>query len=458
MKNMKYLLPVMLAPVLFPACESILDKEPVLETTASEIFSSREKIESNLKGVYVDAKDIIGKSLYLYTDIRGDDFINILQNNEVIPYEMGVGTTTSANATVWNGLYLTINEANLFMEHLRDAEAVAGEHYGRYMAEALFVRALCYYYLNTLYARPFKLNPDGASVPLRLEAETDTERNDLACSTTREVLEQIFEDLSDEHLSALPDDAAGTYDGVTRASQAAARMLRQRCYMEREEWAGAIAEGEAVAGYSLTADAGAPFSTPYCTSENIFSFPCSETNPGSVAGYYWEGTSYVIDYDCGIVSYPLYGQAGDARIAAFVGERASQHILTKFPDYTTGLDWVPVFRYAETLLNLAEAYYNTGDETKAAELLLKVRRRSIAAADDALEERTLTGETLCEAIYNERRLEFLGEALRSLDIHRRAQTYVKQQGTASEIVCAPEDYGYIWPIPEAETEHNSLIR
>lgn len=440
------------------SCESVLDKEPVLETTASNIFSDKSKIELNLKGIYVRAENIIGKSLYLNTDVRGDDFINILQNNEAIPYEMGVTATTPTNSTVWNSLYLTVNEVNIFLENLAEASEAAGDDYGKFAAEARFVRALCYYYLNTLYAAPYKLSPDGLSVPLRLKGESSTENNDLAQSTVAEVFEQILDDLSEENLAALPDGVAATYDGVTRASRAAARMLRQRVYLECEEWSAAVAEGLAIEGYSLAADVSQPFTAPYYTSENIFSFPFGESNRATLASNYYAGTSYVIDYYCGIVSYPLYSQPADARISAFIGERASQHILLKFPDYTTGLDWTPVFRYAETLLNMAEAYWNLGDESRAAALLMQVRRRSIAAEDDALREADLTGDTLRDAIYNERRLEFLGEALRSLDIHRRAETYVKQKGTSAQIVCGPNDFGYIWPIPATEIEHNNLIK
>ena len=109
------------------------------------------------------------------------------------------------------------------------------------------------------------------------------------------------------------------------------------------------------------------------------------------------------------------------------------------------------------LLNLSEAYYNIGNEAKAKEMLHLVRRRSIAKSADALDETKLSGTTLRNAIYNERRLEFLGEGIRSIDIHRRGETFLKRAGSLREIKVLPTDKNYIWPIPLSETTQNKLL-
>ena len=53
--------------------------------------------------------------------------------------------------------------------------------------------------------------------------------------------------------------------------------------------------------------------------------------------------------------------------------------LTKFTDVETYLDWVPAIRYAEVLLNLAEAEAEEGDEARALALLKAIRHRSDAS-------------------------------------------------------------------------------
>ena len=347
-----------------------------------------------------------------------------------------------------------------FLEKINDAKEIAGDNYGKWVAEAKFVRALSYYYLNSLYAQPYLLNKDAKSVPLRLKSEDNTGNNNLKRSTVAEIDAQILEDLSDENINNLPA-AAGTYDAVTRTTQGAAHVLRQRIYMEQGQWDKAIEEGLAVKGYSLEGDISNLFKSPFITNETIFSFPMSETNRGSrqsaPAYYFYDGTRFVIDYTSGILSKAGYSITNDARVKELTGKVGTQPISTKFKDSQNYLDWTPVFRYAEVLLNLAESYYQNGDEPSARKYLNEVRRRSVKESDDVIDISSLTREALKTAIYNERRAEFIGEGIRSLDIHRRGEDFIKQGGTVKEIHITPATNGYIWPIPTIESSANKLI-
>ena len=447
---------------LFSSCADDLDKEPKLNLTDKEIFADSQHIESNLLGIYGSAKSIIGLRFFNFNVARGDEFINqsVNANEAIASYEMTVGQTTSDNTETWTKLYQTINNANTFLEKINDAKEIAGDNYGKWVAEAKFVRALSYYYLNSLYAQPYLLNKDAKSVPLRLKSEDNTGNNNLKRSTVAEIDAQILEDLSDENINNLPA-AAGTYDAVTRATQGAAHVLRQRIYMEQGQWDKAIEEGLAVKGYSLEGDISNLFKSPFITNETIFSFPMSETNRGSrqsaPAYYFYDGTRFVIDYTSGILSKAGYSITNDARVKELTGKVGTQPISTKFKDSQNYLDWTPVFRYAEVLLNLAESYYQNGDEPSARKYLNEVRRRSVKESDDVIDISSLTREALKTAIYNERRAEFIGEGIRSLDIHRRGEDFIKQGGTVKEIHITPATNGYIWPIPTIESSANKLI-
>ncbi len=462
MKKNKIFTIGLLSLALFASCADSLDKEPPLDLTDKEIFADTQHIESNLLGIYGSAKSIIGLRLFDFNVARGDEFINqSVNNNEAISsYEMTVGQTSSDNTETWIQLYSTINNANAFLEGIEKAKDIADGNYGKWVAEAKFVRALSYYYLNDLYAQPYLLNKDAKSVPLRLKSDNTTGGNELRRSTVSEVYGQILEDLSDENINNLPS-AAGTYNAVTRATQGAAHVLRQRIYMEQGLWDKAITEGLAVKGYTLESDISNVFASPYITSETIFSFPMSETNRGSrqsaPAYYFYDGTRFVIDFTSGIQSKAAYSLTSDSRIAKLTGKIGTQPISTKFKDSQNYLDWTPVFRYAEVLLNLAESYYQNGDEISARKYLSQVRRRSVKEADDVIDVNSLSGEALKEAIYNERRAEFIGEGIRSLDIHRRGEDFVKQRGTVKEIHITPSTNGYIWPIPTIERSANKLI-
>ena len=65
-------------------------------------------------------------------------------------------------------------------------------------------------------------------------------------------------------------------------------------------------------------------------------------------------------------------------------------------------------------------------------------------------------EELKEAIYNEKRLEFIGEGIRGIDIMRRGEHFIKV-GENETINVGPSDEKYTWPIPQVELLLNKDI-
>jgi hypothetical protein len=200
------------------------------------------------------------------------------------------------------------------------------------------------------------------------------------------------------------------------------------------------------------------FASPYTTNESIFSMPFTALDlPGTqngLANYYMPGPVGALDYTlntaaAGIVSNTGW-KATDAR-RAFVGTSGTSTVWRKFAT-NPHMDYVPVIRYAEVLLNLAEARVrqtNTVD-LRAIDLLNAVRRRSdnttlFTVADFA------TPAALISQILIERRIEFLGEGLRNFDIMRTLQTF-PAKGTAPVVPSTASVY--IWPIPQSELFSN----
>jgi hypothetical protein len=127
--------------------------------------------------------------------------------------------------------------------------------------------------------------------------------------------------------------------------------------------------------------------------------------------------------------------------------------LKKYPTATPS-DYVLVMRWAEVLLNLAEARVrntNTVD-AQAIALLNAVHGRS-----DALTVFTAgnfaTPTSLVNAILTERRIEFLGEGLRNNDLMRLLQTIPAKGVVTSR---ASSEDGYIWPASSDEKALNKL--
>src|SRR5690606_25000911 len=108
--------------------------------------------------------------------------------------------------------------------------------------------------------------------------------------------------------------------------------------------------------------------------------------------------------------------------------RNGQRVLAKFTKITAPYtDYVPIIRYAEVLLNYAEALAETNELVLAADLLLAVRKRADAEYTFPSAVRT-DREALIAAILTERRIELLGEGFRTQDIQRRVQPFPAKSG------------------------------
>lgn len=466
MKKILYGFAIFSGLLFFGSCSDFLEEKPLYDVTDADIYSSPKRIEATLLGLYGTIKNVstndrslslLGGKGYLVFDNRGDDLLN--QSNNLVTlfdtYNMRILPVSTENEDFWALSYLAINRVNTFLQSIEGAKDVLGiEKYNQFKSEALFVRAICYYYLNNLYATPYILNADAKSVPLRLQAESTNANNSLALSTVKQVYEQVLADLSDANIAALPA-AVNTYDGATRATKAAAHMLRMRVYMSTADWAKAVEEGNAVQGYTLVPDVTSLYKAPFFSTETIFSLPMAATNTPntqqSLAEYYADGRILLVDKENGILSKPNYSLVNDARVKNFV---SADKKLLKYVDQTNKLEWVPIFRYAETLLGLAESYANLGgaaNETLAKGFLTQVRSRSISLGDP-LNVDALTGVALKDAISNERRLELIGEGVRGIDILRKGETFNK-----GSIIIKPTDSGYTWPIPQTEQASNKAI-
>jgi hypothetical protein len=285
---------------------------------------------------------------------------------------------------------------------------------------------------------------------LRITGIKEAGHSDQPCTTIEKIYAQIINDLSDSEIAALSAVTTVKF----RATKAAAYMLKMRVLMAMESWPAAIQAGEAVSGYQLVSNVVSMWRTPYTTNETIFSFGMSGNDypntQRSAWEYYYNGRLCLIDKSSGVMSKPAYSLAADKRAAFDNNGR-----LTKYD--ASGSDThgrfiaIPIFRFAETKLNLAECYARNNNEGAARNALNDVRSRSIDPADDIINVTTLSGAALLEAITNEKRLEFIGEGMRGIEIIRKGENFIKQGGALN---IAPGSIFYTWPIPEAERVNN----
>ncbi|MBM3914693.1 MAG: RagB/SusD family nutrient uptake outer membrane protein [Sphingomonadales bacterium] len=449
---------------------------PIPQTALSDAtsFSSPQRIAQQVFGVYSAAKSgqFLGGRAMIYQDVRGEDWINVTTNGVTALGVWNFSITEGDNQVenYWAAGYAAINRANVVLEGIdANASVIPATLATKYKAEVRFIRALSYFYLQSLYARrPFNAdNGASLSIPLRLTANKGSAGASLARATQTAVFSQILEDLNfaEQNLPATYGAAAGD-SNVVRAHKNAAVAMKMRVYMHMNRWSDVITEGNKIVStttpfqstsninHRLAATALAPFRTPYTSTENIFSMPMNVTNsPGTQNGLggYW--TNEFGLNSAGILGSTLF-PATDARRTNFLTPAAGTTPArwTKFNDDLN--NYVPVIRYAEVLLNLAEALArqaaNPAVDSRAVALLNAVRNR----ADASVSWAPATKTELIDAILLERRIELLGEGFRSLDIMRLGIDFPAKASVSS---VSSTSLSYVWPIPATELQLNSLM-
>jgi hypothetical protein len=509
------------------ACE-VTDLQPQDSLAESTAFADRAKIELSVNGMYNAAQSgfydglngtaiqvrgyPFGSAATELDDIRGEDVVD-LAGFFGISYA-NTSTTSSPNVVnMWSTLYALINQSNVVIEGVRGAgtsNLIPATDALAYEGEARLLRALSYHELLIHFAKPYAdAQGNTPGVPLRdfaINTPATVERGRAqARNTVAEGYALILEDLkfAEENLPATR--TGGIANKVTRATKGAAIALKQRVLLHQGNYAAATTEGaklisgtttftSPIGGYALTATPQAAFPGGAAVSaENIFSIEnSSDDNPGvngSLAGFF--GSSAPAPTGLGArgliaISPILYNASfwscSDLRRTQLTQKAPAQYFSFKYKDALTRTDFAPIIRYAEVLLNQAEAQARLGKTTEALALLNAVRNRAVTTPAEQYTAASFpTSTALIRAILNERRVEFVAEGLRWDDIHRLAldptfstggtpRKVSTAQATAANYNCAAPptitggvapipytDPRFLWPSPSIEIANNPNV-
>jgi hypothetical protein len=513
-------------PVLFAlllvvnSCKKVTDLEPNNSFSELTAFATPERVALAVAGVYSAAQAGLyvdnsnrgypfGAANTEQGDVRGEDVIAV-PSFYLISYEGTYDPTTANNVGQWTTLYALINRANVVIEGVNDAGSkgtIATAIVAPYEAECRFLRALAYHELLVHYARPYSHTPNAThlGVPLQLKAVNTPARVDeakvLGRSTVNEVYTQILADLNFAETN-LPATLAGSLK-ITRATKGAAIALKTRIYLHMNNWAKVIEEGNKVipsgtgpytspiGSYALTPSPDGPFVTAAANlsnPESIFSIENSTTRNsgtnGSISTMYSKTPGRALIAISPIIWNSPTWKANDLRRTLLATNDSRAYYSNKYKDFSTFTDANPILRYAEVLLNVAEAESrsSTTPSIRALALLNAVRNRSVTTVTDRYTLADfVTSNSLTQAILDERRIEFLAEGKRFMDISRLANDPTFGTGgipakvsfasatfatynaaspyTGPRTVAAiPYSSGkFIWPIPAIETNSNPVL-
>jgi starch-binding outer membrane protein, SusD/RagB family len=468
----KLFISILLLAGLSSCREELLNPVPQTVISDAVAFQTPERTLQTVNGMYAAVKtgQFYGGRYLVYNDIRGEEFFNRTNNGVtgLQTYNYTVSPTLNEANNLWSAAYAAINRINVVINGVQNSPISAALK-TQYSAEARFLRGLTYFSLVTLYARPFwDGNGDKPGVILYTEPQTSSGSNSKPRAKVSEVYDLILSDLNFAEQN-LPLTHGSAALNLTRAHRNTAIAFKTRVYLSMRRYADVITEANKIVStaapftsstgvsHSLTPSIASVFGAGGATAENIFSFPFTTIDlPGtqnSLNQYYSPSPAGNGDYALSGLANSIVSDASwtvnDAR-RAFNQTTSGQLWLRK---WTANTDNVPVIRYAEVLLNLAEALARTTPlDPRAIALVNAVRKRS----DPAVTLVPATGQGLIDMILRERRIELLGEGFRSLDLLRLGLPLPTKPDVL--ITVSSTDPQYIWPIPNNELLVNPVVQ
>ncbi len=467
---------ILLISVLLVSCnKEKLDPIPQTQLSDAVAFSTPERALQQINGLYAGLKtgNFYAGRYQVYQDVRGEEFLNETNNGvtNLQTWNFTVTPTTNEVQNFWSAGFAAINRANVVMEGLAGSP-ISEDLRKNYIAEAKVVRAIAYFALLQLYAKPYTDgNGNNPGLPLRIKAETSSGSNNLERSTVAAIYDQILKDLTEAEPN-LPATYSSTQLNTTRVHKNTVIAFKTRVYLAMGRYADVITEGNklvpAAPPYNAPANYGnglmpsiaTVFASPYDSKESILSFPYTALDlPGtqnSLNSYYNPGPDGNGDFSLNVTGNGIVANTDwaltDAR-RAFNQVSGGKTFLRKWPNNAgSNPDYVVVIRYAEIMLNLAEALarQSSGVDARALELLNAIRHRS----DPATTITAATKEELINKILLERRIELLGEGFRTSDVTRTGGSFAAK-GTIPAV--PPTSTLYIWPISNGEMITNKSM-
>ncbi len=516
-------IPVLVFLMVFSSCEKNIDLQPFNQVSETAAFQTPALVALSVTGMYEAAQMgyyanpvtsaprgyPFGAAFVEQGDNRGEDVVNVATFYQATYTSAINGSSTMNNINYWKDSYRLLNRCNIVIDGVKTAAAakvITDAQAAIYAGEAKLLRAMTYHELLIHFARPYKDTPAASHLGVPYFDLPFTTAAAIADgfatgrSTVAEVYTKILADL-DYAEANLPLKAALTGNAkLCRATKGAAVAEKTRIYLHMWNMDKVIEEGTkfitgSLAGtYSLTADPSGPFTNPYGNTESIFGMENSANqNPSTNAalGYMYGAAS--IGGRALVAISPIVWRlpnwlADDKR-------RTDGLMVTKAPTGTTGIytfkykdivnktDPSPMIRYAEVLLNMAEAYARKGDVTNGLNYLNMIRNRALATpATQAYTAASFANNVaLLGAILDERRIEFVSEGRRWPDITRLQQCpYFPVNGIPAKLANAVpayalytlgtaypgpfgtaavpySDYRFVWPIPQDEINANPTL-
>ncbi|WP_040400450.1 RagB/SusD family nutrient uptake outer membrane protein [Cecembia lonarensis] len=450
---------IIIIMLVLTSCSDFLEILPETNITQENFYQTESDFLQAITGAYAPLQTLYNQDWQM-TEFRSDNahFVLNLGNRGNQPREdLGTFTVETNNEIVlnkWLNNYLIISRSNFIIQSIDNAD-FNGQSKTSIKGEAYFLRAFAY----------FDLLKNFGGVPLFIEPPTSFSETFKNRSGSSEILDLILSDIN----TSIPLLPGKNNQVPGRATVSAAYMLLADVLMSQKRWSEAESALRNVlnAGYNLLpvydeifkpsneGNSEIIFEIYFVegTSQPLFStFPyqflpelddpaiITGVSPAARNG----GGSFNIPVPELLDLYEDNDSRYEATIAFFSGPSPLPGVIYDNLPYIkkyqhphaipnqTGQNWI-VYRYAETLLNLAECLFEQGNSNEALSLVNQIRTRAGLQELNSLDKNTLL---------NERRIELAFENKRWQDLVRSGIAVEVMNQFGERIKANPQDYFY----------------
>jgi starch-binding outer membrane protein, SusD/RagB family len=475
-KSVKYikLLVVTLLLLGSISCNNWLDLEPESKLVKQEFWQKKEDVAAVMAAMY-DSYRENAVALWLWGEVRAD-MVDVSNGSTLSNYQLiAQAEILSTNSVItWSGFYNAINLANTVLLYSKDVldidETFDKKTEKAYEAEALFIRAKCYFDLVRIWK----------DVPLVLSASsTDTVSFSINKSSEAEIINQIEIDLLNAKTTAYTNEYISTPERFKgRANLYAIDALLSDVYLWSEQYEKCIGICDEIINSGL-------FQLQSSTEWFDLFYPGNATESIFEIQY---NCAYIDEYNPLCTTMGISGSGSTSQVSlktaakelftltdirkGYTDPRSKylyKSITTKTKRVYAESDAnIIYYRYGDILLAKAEALSELGRFSEANEYINNIRERA------TLTPMVINSEisTFRSVIMEERCKEFAFEGKRWFDVLRFAKkNHFANKDLIIQMILSGADakqqailrsrildtMSYYLPIPESELKSNPKL-
>lgn len=452
MKNrfVKYIFSAFVVSTSLVSCS--LDTNPTDAIASDQVFKTVEGNEKVLNGAWGYLMETFGTyanpgfGAFLRTnDAMGSDVVLNGRYGFRSHYQFNaLYTKARTNSHSWNLAYKTIDNANNVIAKVYDSEGTVGEKQ-RIRGQALALRGFMYLHIASSYSFAINVDANALSGPIYLEPTTkDTKPREAA--TVSQVYKQAISDL-EEALSLIPESYHRNLK--SKFDKEAVLGLLSRATLYARDWEKAkkysdellsvnnylMNEVEYKSGFSDASNKEWILAHPQIESQKDASYQFNYLDVTSSQSYYYSFNAdpYFKElFDDGDYRKSMIYWAPDPSNTKPTEGNTAYLRYAKFKFRGAQIADIVLMRTSEVYLINAEAKAHLGDGSAIQQLNVLKKARG------AKEVSGLSGQSLLEAIWVERRKELFGEGFALVDIIRNQQKVERKRFPQDKLI----DYTY----------------